>query len=257
VEYKKKFNSTVVPHKYHQDPQLGKWVSMQRIAFSKDVMSLQRVEYLDTLGFVWDPLEVQWLEMFERLKQYKAEFGSVLVPKRYNPAPEFGIWVGFQREYFNRKRLSKERIALLDSIGFVWDPFEVQWMEMYQRLVEYKEIFNSTEVLNKHDPQLERWVVVQRSCLNRKEISERRIKYLDSIGFVWDPLEVRWMEMFERLKKYKAEFGSVLVPQPYHSDPELGNWVRVQRRLFKQQSLSEQRLEMLNSVSFVWARNAN
>jgi len=38
-----------------------------------------------------------------------------------------------------------------------------------------------------------------------------------------------WKMMYDRLVAYKAEFGSVRVPQGYKADPELGRWVHGQR----------------------------
>ena len=37
-----------------------------------------------------------------------------------------------------------------------------------------------------------------------------KLKLLDQLGFVWD--DVRWLDMYVRLKKFKAESGHVLVP---------------------------------------------
>jgi rubrerythrin len=40
----------------------------------------------------------------------------------------------------------------------------------------------------------------------------------------------QWDNMFERLKKYKAEHGDCLVPKRYVADPKLGTWVETQVR---------------------------
>jgi len=66
------------------------------------------------------------------------------------------------------------------------------------------------------------------------QLSVHRIKLLESIGFVWvvrDPDEqVPWMERLEQMKKYKAEYGTCLVPRSYSANPKLGKWVHYQVR---------------------------
>ena len=69
--------------------------------------------------------------------------------------------------------------------------------------------------------------------LQSKRIPEEthfaRMKSLIDLEFVWDPLEVQWMEMYQRLVDYKEVHNSTLVPRDYPEDSELGNWVSKQR----------------------------
>jgi len=150
------------------------------------------------------------------------------------------------------------RLHRLIDVGFVWDPLEEHWLEMYQRLVAYKEKNNSTLVLReyKEEAELGEWVTNQRTLFRSLDddgnrlIYEHRAKLLDDIGFVWEPLEGRWNEMYERLVHYKNQYGSTNVPKRYQID--LYEWVQHQRRSFKEQSMSEERIKKLNSLGFVW-----
>jgi hypothetical protein len=88
-------------------------------------------------------------------------------------------------------------------------------------------------------------------------LSPQRIEVLNYIDFlVWDPLDARWNEVFERLVEYtKKKNGSTMAAQNYKQDPELGSWVVQQRRLRKKKAkrLSEERIDKLDSIGFVWA----
>ncbi|KAL7460012.1 hypothetical protein ACHAXS_000481, partial [Conticribra weissflogii] len=42
-----------------------------------------------------------------------------------------------------------------------------------------------------------------------------------------------WRIRYDELVQYKEEFGDCLVPQRYERNPELGTWVRTQRRHYK------------------------
>ena len=64
-----------------------------------------------------------------------------------------------------------------------------KWSEKYDRLVKYKEKYNTTCVPKryKNDPKLGQWVCYQRTSYHTKNssLTVDRITKLDSIGFVW------------------------------------------------------------------------
>ncbi|OEU07695.1 hypothetical protein FRACYDRAFT_264827 [Fragilariopsis cylindrus CCMP1102] len=84
---------------------------------------------------------------------------------------------------------------------------------------------------------------------------EHRIERLESIGFVWDPFEERWMKNYSRLLVYKKQHKSTHVPWNYNEENKfslLGSWVSVQRASYKEGKLMEKRLKLLNSIDFAW-----
>ena len=61
-----------------------------------------RIKLLDDIGFTWtirsrDSLGESWNQRLVELRQYKKKHGNCLVPSRYPPNPELGVWVGTQR----------------------------------------------------------------------------------------------------------------------------------------------------------------
>jgi hypothetical protein len=120
-------------------------------------------------------------------------------------------------------------------------------MEAYERLVDYKEIHNHTQVPQhyKEDRKLGRWVKRQRAYCKVKY----RIDLLKGIGFDW---QIRkpdgWNIMFNRLLVFKEKFGTTCVPKNYEADPMLSNWVRRQRHTCK----NEGWIERLNDIGFKW-----
>jgi hypothetical protein len=61
-----------------------------------------------------------------------------------------------------------------------------------------------------------------------------------------------WLARYSELVKYKQEFGSCDVPKRYKPNPQLGEWVVNQRQRFKNKSLSEEHINKLNQIGFVW-----
>jgi hypothetical protein len=82
----------------------------------------------------------KWNERFDKLLEYKAKNGNTMVPQCYQDDTRLGRWVHYQRvEYWlhqdtGHAKITNERIARLDAIGFEWDPQKAIWNIMYEKL---------------------------------------------------------------------------------------------------------------------------
>jgi hypothetical protein len=82
----------------------------------------------------------KWNGRYDQLLEYKAKNGHTMVPQCYHDDPRLGRWVHYQRvEYWiyqqsGSAKITKERIARLNAIGFEWDPQKVQWDMMFDKL---------------------------------------------------------------------------------------------------------------------------
>jgi hypothetical protein len=83
------------------------------------------------LGFIWDRHEARWEEGFEYLRAYVSEHEDCKVPYGHVTADGYrlGLWVQVQRR--EGGRMSLERKARLDALGFVWDVLAEQWEEVF------------------------------------------------------------------------------------------------------------------------------
>jgi len=119
-KYKQENGDCLVPVRYKKDPKLGAWVRNQRIR--KHTFSEHRRQRLEAIGFEWSVREKRqreiWDSMFSRLLKYKGIHKDCMVPQRYREDPKLGTWVHNQR--LRRTSLPKDRIHLLDAIGFAW-----------------------------------------------------------------------------------------------------------------------------------------
>jgi hypothetical protein len=107
-----------VPQKHWEDGiKLGSWVSDQRK--SKHSLSSEKSQMLEELGFVWDAFADAWEQWFELLQGFHAREGHCNVPQHHRESGrKLGLWVSNQR--VQKEKLSDERRARLDAIGFVW-----------------------------------------------------------------------------------------------------------------------------------------
>ena len=242
---------------------LGQWVMNQRSAKRRGTLSQERVDRLDQLGFVWDVVvRTPWDQGFQELQAYEAEHGNVSVSRKHQTTSglNLGQWVMNQRSAKRRGALSQERVDRLDQLGFVWDVVvRTPWDQGFQELQAYEAEHGNMLVPLKHQTtsglNLGRWVRSQRSAKRRGTLSQERIDRLDQLGFVWDVVRVNWDQGFQELQAYEAEHGNVSVPQSYQtaSGLKLGTWVKYQRSAKCRGSLSQERVDSLDWLEFVWS----
>jgi hypothetical protein len=69
---------------------------------------------------------------------------------------------------------------------------------------------------------------------------------------VWDTLDAAWEEKFSELKVFKDIKGHCKVPKRWTENPQLGRWVINQRSARREGKLSDERIQRLSEIGFVW-----
>jgi hypothetical protein len=111
---------------------LGSWVNNQRRRQTR--MSNGRIALLNNLGFIWVPFEHDWQTGIQHLRTFIGEYSHSKVPVSFitQGSYKLGQWVSVQR--LTKAKLSEERIADLDNLGFIWNPHEENWQIGIQNL---------------------------------------------------------------------------------------------------------------------------
>ncbi|GAX62365.1 helicase [Candidatus Scalindua japonica] len=216
-----------------------------------------------------DKLSNTWDLRYGELIQYKEIFGDCNVPSNWNENKQLAIWVGTQRSNYTYKLLSKDHIKRLEDIGFAWHAdnsllrkhHEKKWGEMFEALTTYKNMYEDCNVPNGWpDKKLVGWVSRQRTEYRTENLSNERIESLESIGFEWvspfkkaeeERQKKLWHEKLKTLITYKNMYGNCNVPNSW-PDKKLVNWVATQRAKYRTESLSNERIESLESIGFEW-----
>ena len=247
---------------------LGRWVTNQRQAERRGRLGQEKKYRLEQVGFVWrlrqHHYKHTWQQSFQKLLDYKAEHGNVMVPRRHKTSDGFGLgwWVTAQRRVEKHGTLGKDKKHRLEQVGFVWDVRDTQhtWEQSFQKLLAYKKEHGNVMVPQRHKTSdgfgLGWWVSNQRQVEKLGRLSQDKKHRLEETGFVWlmrNTLHT-WEQSFQKLLAYKTEHGNVMVPRRYKTSDGfgLGWWVTAQRRVEKLGGLSQDKKHRLEQTGFVW-----
>lgn len=258
-----------VPNRWKNDLKLSAWVNDQRQRRKKSLITDEQVRLLDEVRFTWQHRERgRWGDRLAEIAAFKAKNGHCEIPLSYPENPKLGRFVNATRTQRNSGRLSADRIARLDALGFVWgssrltevggEGINAAWKTRFDELLRYKEKNGDCNVQAKwrHNPRLARWESHQRLLQKARTLHPERYRRLDEIGFNWraDSRKLvtreEWATRFEQLKAYKKRFGHCRVPREWKENPQLGGWVTSQRWRLKKGSLSPEKEKLLREIGF-------
>jgi hypothetical protein len=101
---------------------LGLWCHLQRCAYKVDKLLPTRVAQLEKLGFQWSVKQVSWTRFYNLLKDYKKQHAKQWPTLTASALEDRRLiaWCSTQRHKRKVSKLDKEKIALLDKLGFRW-----------------------------------------------------------------------------------------------------------------------------------------
>ncbi|MDA7920081.1 Helicase associated domain protein, partial [Akkermansiaceae bacterium] len=154
---------------------------------------------------------------------------------------------GLSADYLPDIHVNDESRAILKTFQEINERLG-SWEINFQKLVAYKEEYGDCLVPRSfEDKKLATWVGTQRSFKKSGKLDPNKIKRLDEIGFVWDPIEEFWEAQFRKILAYKKEHGDCLVPNTWQ-DKQLVTWVRTQRRSKKSGKLDPNKIKRLDEI---------
>ena len=226
--------------------------------------------------------DIKWNQRIKELKEYRKKHGNCLVPTNYQHNKSLGKWVKKQRYQYRLKlegkysTMTDERINELEAIDFVWNArfdgltANELWDQRLEELKEYRKKHGNCNVPKGYssNKQLGLWVYTQRKEYRFKQkrmkakITDKRIKELEAIGFVWEVKKKAddelWNQRLDELKEYCKKHGNCNVPNKYQHNKQLRIWVETQRTQYrlkqegKKSTITDERIAQLIAIGFVW-----
>jgi superfamily II DNA or RNA helicase len=239
---------------------LGAWCMRHRTLRKAARLSIERVEALDALGFVWDQLQHDFDRGASELTAYIAAHRDANVPQKHTTPTGFnlGTWCSECRKQRKAGRLSAERVAALDALGFVWDQkqqdFERGLGELAAHVAPTGDARVPSGYVTPTGFNLGGWCSERRKQRKAGRLSAERVAALDALGFVWDPLQEAFDRGIMELAAHVAANGDARVPSGYTTPSgfKLGTWCAGCREKHKVGQLPSQRVEALDALGFVW-----
>lgn len=209
-----------------------------------------------------------WEQRFQELLTCRQPDGSLRVLTN-GPKSIIGLstWCTKQRKAYMRGKLSPERVARLEAVGFRWDYDYGQqaWMDKYQELERFYQKHGHTR-LTSTTPGCSRlfaWAERQRYRHKEGRLEEDRVRLLEALAFPWgeeasanalkaEAFERVWQARRAELAAFKERHGHCLVPNKWEENLKLAMWVRSQRGLHKHGELPAARVAALEALGFVW-----
>ncbi|MFN0076302.1 MAG: helicase associated domain-containing protein, partial [Prosthecobacter sp.] len=208
-----------------------------------------------------------WEGRYAELVAFKAKHGHLRVTLKNQTSPGFMHWRDNQRINFHEGRLSSERKARLDVLGFEWqapgrtnapiaDQNEDLWEKRFGQLVAFEHEHGHTQVPSKWqvNPALGKWASLQRKLHKSGQLRQNRAERLKQIGFAWksdnNHHTAGWEGRFAELVAFKERFGHLRVSMTNQTSPGFKHWRDNQRLNFREGRLRPERQARLEALGF-------
>jgi len=197
-----------------------------------------------------------WDFNFGLLRKYKSINNSTKVPYNYviSGSVRLGEWVSVQRRLYYQGRLSNYRISKLNSIGIEWDLLVSEWEKNFELVKNYMKQ-NNDQVPRSYESdtmKIGNWIDNQRQKKKRGTLANERIAKLEKIGVEWNPHECEWERNLDILTRYVEENDNRILKSCVIDGVQIGAWVTDQRKLYKKNSLTKERIIKLEKIGFLW-----
>jgi len=243
---------------------LGNWVMAQRQRKKQGSLNQERIEKLNSLGFIWDVGELEWEEGIKHFIEFCESNNTHIVPQKHICDDGFtlGSWCNSRRQDYRTDVLKQSKINELNSIGFIWDVDQHKWNTEYENLKIFKKKYGHTNTTSVYDREnkvrLGKWCGHQRTAKKNKKLSLDRIKKLNQLDFIWELqttiLTNQWDKKYTLLEKYFEEKGDTYVDFRHSTKDgvKLGIFVATQRANRKKGLLSQDEIKKLDKLNFLW-----
>lgn len=205
---------------------------------------------IESLSYTWD-------DFLDRAVECKNRTGWFPGPATPDEDKQLIKWIARQRNLYTNNMLSESRLKKLKAVNFVFSYNKEKWLTMFDRLLEYKKEHNIDSFF-RHiitDSKLSVWVQNQRRRKVLNQIEEEEYELLLSVGISFSTADDLWNYYIERIKNFYKDNG---YRNPTESeDNELCIFCRVQRRRKLDGKLSQDKIDLLNSINFIWESSNN
>ena len=220
-DYYEKNGNLVLPNSYVTEDGygLGAWLSNQRHLINVGKINEDKLILLEKIGMISTTRSnvkyLSWNEAYLLACEYYYVHGKLDMQENYVTDNSFsfsnyslGRWIQNQRFLYKNKKISEERINLLNEIKMVWTPY-LTWEENYSlACTYYKEHGNllvDGNYVTDEGFKLGKWILVQKTFYKKNKLSRDKVELLNKINMVWD-LKANKESVKELCEQYNIDY---------------------------------------------------
>ena len=239
--------------KRNEETCLAEWIFFQRKQCMEGKLSDAQVQFLEDLGIEWEPDEKVWREKIQECITFRSAHSRLpCSKKRTDNEKKLSTWLANQKLAYKRRRLTSDKIALLQELGISWNSYETNWGQFLSDLRNFIASNNrwpSNKAQDGKERSLANWVTRQRRSCEQNKLDAKKIASLDELGMVWKVFDDNYQETLMGLQKFLSEHGEW--PTVHTNRPLLG-WVSRQRRAYRSGGLEADKVEALEALGIEW-----
>lgn len=244
--------------KYSENAVLEEWCSTQKTKRKDGMLSEEKQNLLDDIGFVWNKFDHAWEQGFKELKIFYLKNKREPVGKGSNtskPKKEAlaAKWLGHQRDAYRKGLLSEDRIERLSPYVKSWDlASDTLWEEQFNKFKDFV-LKNKKFPMDQGDEQwIYRWINKQKTIYEAGELKQEYADRLDGVYKDWSLTgkERLWKTQYALLEKFLEEFKKTpFIHSEDQKEVRIATWFAKQRRLYAGLSLNSWQVEMLQQLT--------
>lgn len=251
--YSKKHGSSRVPSTYRdEDGPLGKWVS--KVRAKKSILSDTQKNLVEKLpDWTWDPFADQWELALAELRNLALKRENTVFSReeKFSDGRSIGGWVISQRQ--ERANLTDDQVARLEAIqGWRWaDPTFEANVEALLDLTTQDGNISVITGKNRKFGGLDLWqfIQTQRTKHRQGQLEAEKTETLQTIpGWVWNTKDAEWEELLVATKSFIIKEERLPKKEESYQNKNVGSFVSRYRTNFRKGSLSEKKVEALESL---------
>jgi superfamily II DNA or RNA helicase len=252
------------------EKKLANWVTVQRLKYKKDSLEFKYFEKLESIGFIWNQQEYNFLIKIKKLQDFIKKTGKY--PSQKSKDKEESRLAIFCQDSRTRRRkgdLNEISIKRFNDMNFVWEPYKSNFEDNLLKVAEFIEEHKRPPMIryskNKKERALAEWLNTQLEKSNEGKITPEEIKKMKTLNIKIEEIESAfqniidnkekdaWMQNFEKVKKIKIEknrwpYGSRYRGEGWREEVGLYAWLYKQRKDFKSKVLQDWKKEKLDEI---------
>ena len=272
VEYFNKNGNLEISLNDENQKELKNWLHKQKTLFNNNKLDIEKIQKLSLINFNTSKMINTWEDSYEIAVDYYKENNTIDIPFDYKTKNGYslGQWVSNQRSQYKNGELTKEKIDLLNKIGFNFNKKTLTWDDSYNLAKKHYEQYNTIDVKRGYIYEgydLGLWISHQRSKYNTNQLSEDKINKLKLLNMRFQSNNPTWEEMFNYAKLYSGYYGNLEVPSKFKTNDgitedkegsiSLGRWIIRQRFKYSRNELKEDKIRGLEKYGMIWNISKN